>query len=141
VPANYLFLALRLAAALQIALALFNFFLTPIMKWQGELAKLSLLVREVFKVHSIFIAITVGIFGVLTWRFSREMASANDAVAVWLAASIGFFWLVRALLQWTHYSPTHWRGNLDRTLLHLILFFGYGAFATVYLLAAFSRFS
>ena len=138
---DLLLLALRAAALIQFALALFNFVLIPVMKWGNDLAKMPLLLREVFKVHSIFIAITVGIFAVLTWRFAGEMVAKNDALAVWLAASIGIFWLTRTILQWTHYSPVDWRESSGRTFLHFLLFFGYGIFAAVYLLAAFASHS
>ena len=58
---------------------------------------------------------------------------------LWLAAAIGFFWSLRSLMQWLHYSPSHWLGDARRTAIHLLLFFGYGALAAVYFMAAFWR--
>ena len=132
-------LGLRAAAIVQFGIALLNFSLVRIMKWKPDLDRLPLLVREVFQVHLIFISVTVAMFAVLTWRFASEMATGAIPVATWLAAAIGIFWGIRAFIQWTFYSRTHWQGDAARTLMHWLLFLGYGAFALVYLWAGFLR--
>src|SRR5438309_11232455 len=131
--------ALRAAAVAQFAVAILNLFLIRIMKWKPDLDRAPLLIREVFHIHVIFISITLSIFVVLTWRFAHEIASATNSLASWLAGAIGFFWLVRSAMQWTHYSASHWRGDALRTVIQWALFLGYGAMATVYLAAAFWR--
>jgi hypothetical protein len=131
--------ALRAAALAQFAVAILNLFLIRIMKWKPDLARAPILLREVFRIHVVFISITLSIFALLTWRFAHEIAIATTPLAIWLAGAIGFFWLVRSAMQWTHYSASHWRGNTGRTLIHWTLFFGYGAMAVVYLAAAFSK--
>jgi uncharacterized membrane protein YidH (DUF202 family) len=132
-------LPLRAAALAQFAVALLNLFLIRIMKWKPDLDRAPLLIREVFRIHLVFISITLSIFGALTWRFAHEIARAGSPLAIWLAVAIGLFWLVRSAMQWLHYSTSHWRGNSLRTLIHWTLFLGYGAMATVYLAAAFWR--
>src|SRR5438552_8619224 len=132
-------LLLRAAALAQLAVAFLNLFLIRIMKWKPDLDRAPLLIREVFRIHVVFISITLSIFAVLTWRFAHEIASATTPLATWLAGAIGFFWLVRSAMQWTHYSASHWRGNIGRKLIHWTLFLGYGAMAVVYLAAAFWR--
>jgi hypothetical protein len=132
-------LILRLAALAQFAVAILNLFLIRIMKWKPDLERAPLLIREVFRIHVVFISITLSIFAVLTWRFAHEIARAVSPLAIWLAAAIGLFWLVRSAMQWLHYSASHWRGNSLRTLIHWTLFLGYGAMAIVYLAAAFWR--
>ena len=135
----HLDLALRTAALAQFAVAILNLFLIRIMKWKPDLDRAPLLIREVFRIHVVFISITLSIFAVLAWRFAHEIASATTPLATWLAGAIGFFWLVRSAMQWTHYSASHWRGNIGRKLIHWTLFLGYGAMAVVYLAAAFWR--
>ncbi|HEY3663370.1 MAG TPA: hypothetical protein VGL24_09490 [Chthoniobacterales bacterium] len=132
---TFLELALHLAALAQLAIALLNFSLVPLMGWKPELARLPLLIREVFQVHLFFISITVGLFAILTWRFAHQMAFSADPLAAWLATGIGIFWATRSVMQWTNYSTGHWRGNATRTALHVLLFFGYGALGAVYLAA------
>ena len=132
-------LGLRVAAVTQIGVALLNLALIRIMKWEPELDRMPLLIREVFRIHCYFISITLAIFGIITWRFTPEIASAGSGIAVWLAIGVGAFWLIRSAMQWLHYSQTHWRGNGTRTAIHFTLFLGYGALAAVYLTAAFWR--
>ena len=131
--------ALRLVALAQFAVAILNLFLIRIMKWKPDLDRTPLLIREVFRIHVVFISIALSIFAALTWRFAVEIADALSPLAIWLAAAIGLFWLVRSAMQWLHYSASHWRGDALRTLIHWALFLGYGVMAVVYLAAAFWR--
>jgi len=127
---------LRLAALAQLGVALLNLFLIRIMKWRADLNAMPLLLHEVFQIHLYFISITLAIFGAVTWRFAAEIATAAHPLSVWLALGIGAFWAVRSVMQWSHYSAVHWRGDTLRTVIHWTLFFGYGAFAAVYFTAA-----
>jgi hypothetical protein len=129
-------LLLRLAALAQLGVAILNLFLVRIMKWERDLIGAPLLIREVFQIHIYFISITLAIFGTLTWRFAAEIATAAQPISVWLAIGIGAFWAVRSVMQWSHYSAVHWRGDKVRTAIHWMLFLGYGAFAVVYFTAA-----
>jgi hypothetical protein len=136
---SYLELGLRVAAFAQLAVAILNLFLIRIMKWKPDLAQMPLLLREVFRIHCYFISLTLAIFGVVTWRFAGDIATATSPICVWLAIGIGIFWLVRSIMQWLHYSPSHWQGDTPRTVIHFLLFFGYGALAAVYIAAALWR--
>ena len=127
---------LQFAAMLQLAIAVLNLFLVPLLKWREDLERMPLLLREVFQVHAWFISITLTIFAAMTWRFAFEMAGGADRVCQWLTAGIGIFWAIRAVLQATYYSSSHWRGQLGRTLAHIGLLIVYGVFATVYLWTA-----
>ena len=62
--------------------------------------------------------------------------SAAEPIFAWLAIGIGAFWAVRSVMQWSHYSAVHWRGDRMRTVIHWVLFLGYGALAAVYFTAA-----
>jgi hypothetical protein len=136
---HYLPLGLRAAAVAQIAVAILNLSLIRIMKWKPDIELMPLLVREVFRIHCYFISITLAIFGVISWRFARDIASGANPIGIWLAGGIGLFWLIRSSMQWLYYSPGHWRGRTDRTVIHFLLFFGYSALTAVYLAAAFWR--
>jgi hypothetical protein len=129
-------LFVRLAAMAQLGVALLNLFLVRLMGWRRDLNAMPLLLREVFQIHMYFISITLAIFGALTWRFAGEIATAGHPLCVWLAFGIGIFWAIRSVMQWSHYSSVHWRGDRLRTCLHWMLFLGYGGFAAVYFTAA-----
>jgi hypothetical protein len=130
--------ALQCAAALQLGIATLNLFLVPLLRWQDELARMPLLLREVFHVHAWFISLTLALFAVLTWRFANDMTGAANLLAHWLAAGIGSFWAIRTVLQVTYYSSSHWRGQPARTVAHIVLLLVYGGLAAAYLFAAFS---
>lgn len=131
---------LRIAAAVQLGVAVLNLFLVRIMKWEPDLARTPLLIREVFRIHVHFISITLVIFGVLTWRFAGDLARGANPLGIWLAIGIALFWGARSIMQWLHYSAEHWRGDAIRTAIHWALFLGYGAIATTYAAAALEGF-
>ena len=133
-------LGLRIAAAVQLGVAVLNLFLIRIMNWEPDLARAPLLIREVFRIHVHFISITLAIFGVLTWRFAREFATAASPIVIWLSFGIAIFWGARSVMQWLHYSAEHWRGDRTRTAIQWALFLGYGAIATTYAAAALGGF-
>src|SRR6516225_1686794 len=135
-PPSILQPALQAAAALQFGVAILNLFLVRLMKWREELSRVPLLLREVFQVHAWFISVTLAIFAVLTWRFAPELASASSSLSQWLAAGIGVFWAIRTVLQVSYYSSSHWRGNPNRFIIHIILLLLYGGMALLYLGAA-----
>jgi hypothetical protein len=130
---------LRVCAAMQWGIATLNLFLPHIFHWKEDLRRQPLLLREVFQIHLWFISITLAIFGVMTWRFASEMVlGMNDALR-WLAASIGLFWAIRTVLQVTYYSSSHWRGQVGRTAIHVLLLILYGGFAACYFWSALLR--
>jgi hypothetical protein len=128
---------LRTAAGLQLAVALLNLFLVPLLKWKEDLARAPLLLREVFHVHAWFISVTLAIFGLITWRFATDIAGRTNSISGWLAAGIGIFWAIRTVLQIAYYSSSHWRGQFGRTVIHILLLIIYGGMAATYLWAAF----
>jgi len=128
---------LILAAIGQFSIAMINLILVPIMRWQDDIARIPLLIRQVFRVHAWFITLTLVIFATLTFRFAPEMTTGAEPVYRWIAALIGSFWAVRVVLQLTYYSSSHWRGIPSRTAVHIILLIVYSAFVAVYFTAGF----
>lgn len=133
---NALQIALVAAALLQLAIAGLNPFLIRIMKWEEDLERMSLLVREVFVLHCWFIGLTLTIFAALTLRFAPEMSTGGHPAVHWIAGAIAIFWGIRAVLQVTHYSASHWRGHQGRTVIHGLILVIYPAFAVIYGMAA-----
>lgn len=132
---DVLLYGLQAAAIGQIALALLNFFLPTLLAWKEDVEKLSKLPREVFYVHAWFISITVGLFGILTWRFAEDFVNGTEPIALWLTTGIGIFWSIRLVLQWTYYSWSHWLGHGPKTFAHFFFTFIYAGWAIGYLLA------
>ena len=131
-------MALHIVALTQLLIAVLNLCLVRIMKWEEEVQKMDRLVREVFHMHGHFLSVSLTIFGVLTLRFAEELAAGSSILGCWLSGSIGVFWLIRWLMQFFYYSPSHWKGKGKETLMHVSLVLVYGFIAGVYLLAAFN---
>ncbi len=127
---------LKTAAIIQFGIAGLNLILPRLLKWKSDLDRAPLLIREVFYVHSWFISLTLTIFAVMTWRFAPEMMNGNNSACIWLAGCIGIFWFFRAFLQIAYYSSSHWRGQMDRTLVHIACLMIYGGMGTIYLMVA-----
>ena len=136
---DHLDVLLRLAAGGQIFIAFLGPMIPWLLNWREAIQRMPLLVREVFWIHTLFIGLTCGIFGVLTWEFAQDIAHPAHDMMRWFAFAVGLFWAVRCVMQWTFYSPSHWRGLLDKTVAHWALFLGYGAFAITYFIAAFRK--
>ena len=132
---DWLVLLLKSFAAAQCAVVVLNLFLIRLLGWQDELTRLSLLPRQVFRVHIGFITLTLLIFGVLTWRFAVPMAAGSNPLATWLAGGIGLFWGVRTVMQVAYYSSEHWRGKRPQTVAHIVLLLLYGSMSATYLWA------
>ena len=126
-----------IAAAIgQLAIAVINLRLVKLLGWEQDLAKVSLLVREVFHVHKWFISIILVIFAVMTLRFSGELAGGSE-MGRWLAGCIGGFWAIRTWMQWGFYSAEHRRETRGRNAVHWTLTVCYGGAALAYLTGAF----
>jgi hypothetical protein len=133
---NAMEMALIGCAVIQIAVAVLNLFLVRILGWTSDLERMSLLPRQVFHVHVVFISMTLLIFGVLTVRFHDIMAGGLDPVASWLAGGIALFWGIRTVMQVTYYSASHWRGKTALTIAHVSLLLAYGFLTVCYGVAA-----
>ena len=136
---QHLDMLLRLAAAGQLFIAILGPMIPRLLDWREAIHRMPLVVREVCWIHTVFIGLTCGIFGLITWVFAADIAQPPHAMMRWFSFCVGLFWGVRSVMQWTHYSSSHWRGLFDKTIAHWALFLGYGAFAAVYFIAAFQK--
>lgn len=123
---------LRFVAAGQLALVPLNVVLPRLLHWKPDVDRMSLLVREIFQIHAVFITLTVGIWGVLTWKFAERWVTEPDELSSWVCFALALFWGLRCVMQWTHYSSSHWRGQIGRTVIHWLLFVGYLFWTVIY---------
>lgn len=123
---------LRFVAVGQLALVPLNVVLPRLLNWKPDMDRMSLLVREIFQIHAVFITLTVGIWGALTWKFAERWVMAADELSSWVCFALALFWGLRCVMQWTHYSSSHWRGQTGRTVIHWLLFVGYLFWTVMY---------
>ncbi len=108
---------LRLAGALQIALAAAHLPFPQWFNWRAELARLSLLNRQIFIVHTLFIVLILILFGALS--LSAPAALLEPAqLAPFVCAGLAVFWLARLCAQLLVYDRRLWIGHRGRTAIH-----------------------
>ena len=123
----------RLAGALQLAVAVANLALPRVLDYRRSLAPLSPLIRQIFLVHSAYIVLVLAIFGGLSVLYPATVADGSPP-ARFLAGSLAIFWHLRTGLQLFYYDSAARREHLwiDRLWLAATTWLG-----TVYSLAFF----
>ena len=109
---------LRIAGALLLLLAAAHYFLPKELGWKEDLAKVTLLTRQIFYVHVGFIVLVLVLMGTLSLAFAEELATPSR-LAKAVLAGLTLFWGLRFLTQHFIYDPGHWRGRRRETLAHL----------------------
>jgi hypothetical protein len=106
-----------MVGALLLLLGLSHVFFNRFFGWEQELAKVSLLTRRVFFVHTFFIGLGVMLAGAGSFFYADALlrpGALSRAILVGMAA----FWLCRLLAQFLAYDSAIWRGNRFRTFMH-----------------------
>jgi hypothetical protein len=109
---------LEIAGILLIALSLLHIVFPKQFKWKDELSVLTLFNRQLFYVHTFFIALILFLMGLLC------VTSADEIIDTSLGKKIAFglfiFWLMRLLFQFFVYSDKLWKGKKIETFVHII---------------------
>ena len=129
---DLLLINLRAAGVFMAALVVINLFVPRHLGWPEELRRLSLVNRQIFEVHAIFIVVVLAMFAGLLITSSEALLEPSRLSRLVLGG-LTIFWALRALAQWFYYSPAIWRGNRFRTAMH----YGFSA-AWVYVTAVFA---
>lgn len=111
-------LQLKVIGALLVGLALLHGGFARYFDWRREFAAVSLLSRQMMYVHTFFIALAVGLMGLLCLTSAPELAGTPLGRRV--ALGLGAFWLGRLLIQFFGYSPALWRGKRFETIIHVL---------------------
>ena len=108
---------LRAVGVLMALLAIVNLFVPGRFNWREELSRVSLLNRQIFVAHTVFIVLVVVLTSALLLTCAEALLEPTRlSRAVLLGLTI--FWGLRMLMQWFFYSPQVWRGNRLHTALH-----------------------
>jgi hypothetical protein len=87
--------------------------------WKQELGRLSLLTRQMFLVHTFFIALVVALLGGLS-LFCTDSLLTPGPLSRAVLAGIVVFWLFRLAFQWFVYSSAIWRGRRFYAFMHCV---------------------
>ena len=114
-----LVLALRLAGVILLVLAVAHVPIANRLEWRTDAQRLSPVNRQVMLVHAFFVALTVGLMGVLTLGWAATLATPSPLGAP-LAAGLTIFWAVRLWFQWFVYDHALWRQRPFETRVHVL---------------------
>ncbi|MBX7207881.1 MAG: hypothetical protein K1X78_06210 [Verrucomicrobiaceae bacterium] len=106
------------------------------LNWNHELARLPVLLRQLFWVYGVFIVLTITGFGWLTLRHLPAL-EAGDPLARSLAAFIAVFWALRLAVQIAVFHARPYLTNAWRVLGYHTLTAAFVFFTAVYGWAAF----
>ncbi len=114
-----LLIHLRVVGVVMAALVLVNLFVPRRFHWHEELARLSLLNRQIFQAHSVFLVLTLALFSALLLSSAAALLEPTRLSRAVLAG-LTIFWGLRMLMQWFFYSPRIWRGHRFHTVMHIV---------------------
>lgn len=105
-------------------------------EWEKEFKSISLANRQIMKIHTVFIALTVFLMGLLC------LTSANDLMETSLGKKIilglAIFWTTRLVFQFFGYSSKLCKGKIFETSVHIIFSFLWIYISSVFWIIYFS---
>lgn len=123
---------LRSAGVLLALLVVVHAFVPRRLHWREDLASLSLVNRQIFEVHTMFIVLTLSLMSALLLANAPALLEPSSLARA-LLLGLTIFWSLRLAAQLFYYSPKIWRGDRFNTIAH-------GLFSAlwIYLTATFS---
>lgn len=109
---------LKIIGVLLVLLALVHTIFPKYFQWEKELSSLSLMNRQMMKVHTFFIALIVLMMGLLCMSASKELMDTTLGKKISLGLFI--FWTIRLFLQFFGYSDKLWKGKRFETIVHIL---------------------
>jgi hypothetical protein len=114
-----IYLHLKVVGALLLVLGLAHTMFGRYFQWKKELARLSLLTRQIFLVHCFFIALLVVMIGACS-LFCTNALLESGALSRVVLTGLVVFWLSRLVFQFFVYDPAIWRGRRFYTTMHVV---------------------
>lgn len=105
--------------------------------WKVELGRLSVINRQMMYVHTLFIALTVFLMGILCLFYSSEITMT--LLGKRIAIGFGIFWLVRLLVQFFGYSSELWKGKKFETFVHILFILLWTYLTTIFFIVGVSQ--
>jgi hypothetical protein len=109
--------ALRLTGISLIALSLAHIPYAKRFGWKEDFAKVSLLNRQIFYVHCVFLCLILIMMGLLCLVWPGALLQPSS-LGLLVSGGLCFFWFCRLLTQWFIYDAALWRGKPFETFVH-----------------------
>ncbi len=127
-------LLLKTGGVLLLVLAAAHVFFPRRFGWKEDLAKLSLLNRQIFQVHCFFIVLVLVGFGLLNLFLTDQLLGSN-LLAKSLLVGMAVFWFCRLIVQLFVYDSLLWKGNPMRTTFHALFVLFWSFLVVLYCVA------
>ena len=109
---------LKIIGILLMSLALVHVIFPRYFHWKEELKDLSLMNRQMMKVHTFFVALTVFLMGLLCATYTDDLIGTHLGKIISLGLAI--LWFCRLVVQFFGYSAELWKGKTFETLVHVV---------------------
>ncbi|MBE8713830.1 hypothetical protein [Sphingobacterium hungaricum] len=107
----------KIIGVLLIMLSFIHLTFPKFFNWEQELKSLSLINRQIMRIHTFFIALLLLLMGILCLTSSSDLI--NTPLGKRIALGLGIFWFIRLLFQFFGYSSRLWRGKSFETAMHI----------------------
>jgi len=111
-------LHLKIIGWLLILLSAIHLLFPRYFKWKEELNEIGLINKQMMYVHTLFIALTVCIMGILCVTSALDILTTSLGKKLSLCFAV--FWIVRLLVQFFGYSSVLWKNKLFETIVHIL---------------------
>lgn len=109
---------LKIIGVLLILLSFIHTIFPKYFHWDKELSLLSLINKQMMQVHTLFIALTLLLMGILCLTSANELATTTLGKRISLGLAI--FWGARLFIQFFGYSIKLWKGKTFETTVHIL---------------------
>ena len=109
---------LKIIGCLLIILALAHATFSKYFNWKTDLKPLSLINRQIMRVHTFFIALILMMMGLLCITSPSELLNTRLGNRILLGLFV--FWLIRLFIQFFGYSVEHWKGKRFESWIHVL---------------------
>ena len=111
---------LRLSGAGLILLGLAHLWFSKPLQWKQDLAKLTLVNRQIFLVHCFYVALILVLLGILSLTLADSLLQPTPLARAMLCG-MTLLWALRLYIQWRVFDPSLWRQNRTNHLVHYVL--------------------
>jgi hypothetical protein len=122
---------LKIIGVLLVLLALLHLYFPKYFDWKRDFRSVSMINRQMFYVHSFFIAFVVFLMGILCLTSTEDLVTSPFGKRICLGLAL--FWTARLFIQFLGYSSTLWRGRKLETVVHVIFSFLWVYFSATFI--------
>ncbi len=108
---------LRLSGLLLVLVGLSHAGFGRRLHWKTDLAQLSLVNRQIFHVHSFYIALLLVMLGSLSFLEAADLLQPSPLSRAVLGG-MTLLWAIRLYVQWFVFDRALWRGDRFNTVAH-----------------------